>query len=234
MRKPLPMNSRTLFVQLGLFALLGSVISVTYANSNNSTYSDAVFAANAVKVPVVQEDDDNYSSYNYRGRYAEMSAARLQKQKADEEQKAHDAQISSIPRANESDAEYQTRMEKEQNPVWLKRQAQAKLQAQILDQQEAKQNQQAASISSNNLPSVSGSTTPTNTLNTSGLAENQLSSNTASLESLSVGLATPKTSPDSIPRIMSMDKYIGYSLFYWVGILWSLIFFVGLMGRRNG
>jgi hypothetical protein len=103
-------------------------------------------------------------------------------------------------------------MEKEQNPVWLKHQAQAKLQAQIFAQQEEKQNQKLMSMTSNSTPPLSGNSLPTNSLNTT---------------------KTAKTSLDSIPRTMSMGKYVGYSLFYSLGIVWSLIFFVGLLRRRN-
>jgi hypothetical protein len=213
MRRSLLLNSRALFVPLGLSTLLGLVMSSTYANPDNtSTYSDAIFAANAVKAPVVHDEEDGYYSYNYRRRFAEIRAAKQQTQRISEEQRSQDVQISAIPRINESDLEYQIRMEKEQNPVWLKHQAQAKLQAQIFAQQEEKQNQKLMSMTSNSTPPLSGNSLPTNSLNTT---------------------KTAKTSLDSIPRTMSMGKYVGYSLFYSLGIVWSLIFFVGLLRRRN-
>lgn len=229
MRRSLLLNSRALFTKLGLSTVLCFAISCSYANSNNtSTYSDAVFAANAVKAPVVQDDDDSYNSYSYRGRYAQMSAEKQQLQKAAEEQKARDAQISSIPRPNESDAEYQARMEKEHNPVWLKHQAQAKLQAQIIAQQEAKLNQKPVGIAS---PPV-GSVLPNNNLNKPESADHTMTIGELSALRFSP-THPPEISPDSIPREMSMGKYIAYSLFYLVGIAWSVIFFVGLMRRRN-
>ncbi|MBC7751656.1 MAG: hypothetical protein H7Z73_08035 [Candidatus Saccharibacteria bacterium] len=226
MRKSLQLNSRALFTKLGLSTVLCLAISCSYANSNNtSTYSDAVFAANAVKAPVAQDDDDNY---NYRGRYAQMSAEKQQLQKIAEEQKAHDAQVSSIPRLNESHAEYQARMEKEHNPVWLKHQAQAKLQAQIIAQQEAKKNQKPVGIASSPVRSV----LPNNNLNKTEAADQTMTTDELSALRFSP-THPPEISPDSIPREMSMGKYITYSLFYLVGIVWSVIFFVGLMRRRN-
>ena len=238
MRKSLPLNSYTLFVQLGLSTLFGLTMSFTHANTNNTTaFSDADFAAHAVKAPpVVHDDDDGYNRYDYRRRYAEISEKEQQIQKAAEEQQAYDAQISSIPRSNESEADYQARMEKERNPVWMKRQAQAKLQAQILDQQEEKRKKQSVSAVSNNLAPLSGNNLPTKSLDTIGT-----DNNVPTAEALSASSDIPTNQPtnlsvssyDSIPRTMSMGKGSSNSLFFGLGIIGILIVFVRLISRSK-
>lgn len=221
MRKSLPMNLHIFYVQLSV-ALISLAAPCAYASpQNESTYSDAVFAANAVKTPSTRRNDDDYSPYSYRDRYEEMNQAQLQKQRAYDEQKTQDAAISYIPRSNESDAEYQARMEKEQNPFWLKHQAQAKLKAQILDQQTSKFNQAAhPATETTSTPTDDSSSTPT---------EDQTSTPSNSLNEL----LKSSTSPNSIPREMTASKYTGYSLFYLLSIAWSLIFFVRIIRNNN-
>jgi len=226
MRKSFPLNLHFFYAQLCLSVFMSLGISYAHASSHNeSTYSDAVFAANAVQTPVVSRDDDDngYYRYGYRDRYAEMSRAQQQKQKAYEEQKSRDAEISYIQRSNESDAEYQARMEKEQNPVWLKHQAQLKLKAQILDHQASQLNQPA---------NASTNDTPINTSDSSVSSEDQASPPSNRLDDLISKPTTPAITPDSIPREMTMGKYIGYSLFYLLSLVWSLIFLAGLIRRK--
>ena len=229
MRKSLLINLHSFYAHLGLSALISLSISHAHASSHNeSTYSDAVFAANAVQTPITNRDDDedSYYRYGYRDRYAEMSRAQQQKQKTYEEQKYRDAEISYIQRSNESDADYQARMAKEQNPIWLRHQAQVKLKAQILDHQESKLNQPAnAPIATNN--------TSTNNSSSDTAPKDQASSPSNRLDDLMAKPTTPAISPDSIPREMTMGKYMSYSLFYLLSLAWSLIFLVGLIRRKE-
>lgn len=231
MRRSLSLNSHPFFVQIGLSIFFGLAISSTHANSNHTpTYSDAVFAANAVKAPAAEDDNDGDGYYSYRRRYDEISEARQQAQRAAEEQKSHDAQFSSIPRANESDAEYQARMEKEQNPVWLKHQAQAKLRAQIEAQNEAKLKEKSLGIAPALPNAVSVKSLPTDGLSATELTVNQVAEGN-DLNALSFSQPTSEPSHDSISEAMSISEKTGYSLFFWLGIVCCMIYLVRFLRR---